>query len=152
VKNHRLARITDRLRVANQPHYVAACRWRVFTVMTAVQGADDLAEDAPDKLLLAHLVLVLQVPDDTSEVAIAAVFHVEVQVLRCLDVITFEVGDDVGMSELFQNRQLCLELLALLLRHLEIADFLAAEDLGGGLAGRARKRRRGCLHSHLTSA
>jgi hypothetical protein len=56
------------------------------------------------------------------------------------------------MSELFQNRQLCLELLALLLRHLEIADFLAAEDLGGGLAGRARKRRRGCLHSHLTSA
>lgn len=54
------------------------------------------------------------------------------EVLRCLDVVAFEVGDNVGVSELLQDRQLSLQLLAFLLRHLKIADFLAAEDLGGG--------------------
>ena len=132
MENHGLAWITDRLRIANEAHDVAACRRWVFTIMAAVQGADDLAEDAPDKLLLANLVLVLQVSNDTSEVAVSAVFHVEVEVLRCLDVVAFEVGDDVGVSKLFQDRQLSLQLLAFLLRHLKIADFFAAENLCGG--------------------
>lgn len=132
MENHGLAWVTGRLRVANESHDVAACRRWVFTVVAAVQGADDLAEDAPDELLLAHLVLVLEVADDTSEVAVAAVLHVEVKVLRCLDVVALEVGDDVGVAEFLEDRQLGLELLAFLLRHLEIADFLAAQDLGGG--------------------
>lgn len=132
MENHGLAWVTGRLRVANESHDVAACRRWVFTVVAAVQGADDLAEDAPDELLLAHLVLVLEVADDTSEVAVAAVLHVEVKVLRCLDVVALEVGDDVGVAEFLEDGQLGLELLAFLLRHLEIADFLAAQDLGGG--------------------
>lgn len=132
MENHGLAWVTGRLRIANESHDVAACRRWVFTVVAAVQGADDLAEDAPDELLLAHLVLVLEVADDTSEVAVAAVLHVEVKVLRCLDVVALEVGDDVGVAEFLEDRQLGLELLAFLLRHLEIADFLAAQDLGGG--------------------
>jgi len=132
VENHGLAWVTGRLRIANESHDVAACRRWVFTVVAAVQGADDLAEDAPDELLLAHLVLVLEVADDTSEVAVAAVLHVEVKVLRCLDVVALEVGDDVGVAEFLEDGQLGLELLAFLLRHLEIADFLAAQDLGGG--------------------
>ena len=132
MENHGLARVTGRLRVANESHDVAACRRWVFAVVAAVQGADDLAEDAPDELLLAHLVLVLEVADDTSEVAVAAVLHVEVKVLRCLDVVALEVGDDVGVAEFLEDGQLGLELLAFLLRHLEIADFLAAQDLGGG--------------------
>lgn len=132
MENHGLAWVTGRLRIANESHDVAACRRWVFTVVAAVQGADDLAEDAPDELLLAHLVLVLEVADDTSEVAVAAVLHVEVKVLRCLDVVALEVGDDVGVAEFLEDGQLGLELLAFLLRHLEIADFLAAQDLGGG--------------------
>ena len=59
MENHRLAWVTDWLRIANQTHDVAACRRGVFTIMAAVQGADDLAENAPDKLLLTNLVLVL---------------------------------------------------------------------------------------------
>ena len=124
--------VTGRLRVANEPHDVAACRRWVFTVVAAVQGADDLAEDAPHKFLLAHEVFVLQVADDASQVAIAAVLHVQVQVLARLDVVALEVGDDVGVPQLLEDGQLGLELLAFLLRHLEIADFLAAQDLGGG--------------------
>lgn len=49
--------------------------------MAAVQCADDLAEDAPHKLLFAHLVLVLEVTDDAPQIAISAVFHVQMQVL-----------------------------------------------------------------------
>ena len=59
MENNRLAWVTDWLRVANQAHDVAACRRGVFAIMAAVQGADDLAENAPDKLLLTNLVLVL---------------------------------------------------------------------------------------------
>jgi hypothetical protein len=132
VKDHGFPRVTSRLRVANQPHDVTACCGRVFTIVAAVQRADDLAEDAPHKLLLAHLVLVLQVPDDAPQVAVAAVFHVQVKVLRGLDVVTLEVGDDVRVAELFQDREFGLELLALLLRHLEIADLFPAENLGDG--------------------
>lgn len=71
--------------------------------MAAVQGADDLAEDAPDKFLLAHLVLVLQVADDASQISVAAVFHVQVQVLARLDVVALEVRDDVGVSKFLQD-------------------------------------------------
>lgn len=102
--------------------------------MAAVQGADDLAEDAPDELLLAHLVLVLQVADDASQVAVAAVLHVQMQVLARLDVVALEVGDDVGVAQLLEDGQLGLQLLALLLRHLAVADLLAAQDVAIGLA------------------
>jgi hypothetical protein len=129
VQDHGLPRITGRLRVGAQSHDIAAGGGRVFAKVAAVQGADDLAEDAPHKLLLAHLVLVLQVADDAAQVAVPAVLHVQVQILRDLDVVALEVGDDVRVAELLEDGELGLELFALLLRHLLVADFLAAEDL-----------------------
>ena len=126
MKDHGLAWITDRLRVADQAHDVAASRGRVFTVVASVQGAHNLAEDAPDKLLLAHLVLVLEVADDASEVAVSTVFHVEVEVLRGLDVVALEVGDNVWVSEFLEDGQLGLQLFALLLGHFEVADLFSA--------------------------
>jgi len=132
MKDHGLSWITSRLRVAHEPHDIAAGCRRVFAVVAAVQGADDLAEDAPHKLLLAHLVLVLEVADDTAEVAVAAVFHVQVKVLGCLDVVALKVGDNVGVSQLFQDGQFGLQLFALFLGHFEVADLFPAENLNGG--------------------
>jgi hypothetical protein len=121
--------ITDGLSVRTQAQDIAASRWGVFTKVAAVQGADNLAEDTPDELLLAHLVLVLEVADDAPQVAIAAVFHVQVKVLGNLDVVALEVCDNVGVSKLFEDGQLGLQLFAFLGRHLLVADFLPAEDL-----------------------
>jgi hypothetical protein len=81
MKNHRSLAVTDRLCVGAQAHDIASRCWRVLAKMAAVEGADDLAEDAPHELLLADLILVLQVADDAPEIAIPAVFHVQVQVL-----------------------------------------------------------------------
>ena len=100
--------ITSRLCGAAQAHDVAACCWRVFSIMAAVQCADDLAKDAPDKLFLADLVLVLKVANDAPEVAIATVLHVQVQVLRYLDMVALEVRNDVGVSKLLENGEFSL--------------------------------------------
>lgn len=128
------ARVTRRFRVCSQAHDIAAGSWRVLAVVAAVEGADDLAEDAPDELLLAHEVLVLQVADGAAQISVAAVLHVQVQVLARFDVVALEVGDDVGMAQFLEDGQLGLQLLALLLRHLAVADLLAAEDVAIRLA------------------
>jgi hypothetical protein len=99
--------------------------------MAAIKRTDNLAKDAPYKLLLANLVLVLEVSDDAPQIAIATVFHVQMQVLGGLDVVPLKVCDDVGMPEFLENGELGLELFALLLRHFQVADFLAAQDLCG---------------------
>ena len=103
VQDHRLPRITGGFRIRTQSHDIASSCRRVLTEVTPVQRADDLAEDAPYELLLAHLVLVLEVTNDAPEVAIAAVFHIQVQVLRCLDVVALEVGYDVWVAEFLEN-------------------------------------------------
>ena len=132
MKDHGFPWITNRLDVANETHDVTASLRGIFTVVAAVQGTDNLAEDAPDELLLTHLVLVLQVANDSSQVAISAVLHVKVKVLGCLDMVTFEIGDNVWVSEFLQDGQLGLQLFALLLGHFEVADLFAAQNLFGG--------------------
>lgn len=86
------------LGIGGQAQDVAAGGGGVLAVVAAVQGADDLAEDAPHKLLVADLVLVLQLADDAAQVAVAAVLHVQVQVLAGLDVVALKVGHDVGVA------------------------------------------------------
>jgi hypothetical protein len=126
VKDHGFARVTNRLRIANETHDVTAGRGGILAIVTAVQSTHDLAEDAPDKLLFTHLVLVLQVTDDAPQVAVSAVLHVEVKVLGCLDVVAFEVGDNVWVSEFLEDGKLGLQLFALLLGHFEVADLFSA--------------------------
>ena len=100
MQDHGSSRVAGRLRVSDKPHDIAACLRRVFAIVAAVQSAHDLAEDAPHELLLADLVLALQVADDPAQIAIAAIFHVQMQILRGLDVVALEVGHDVGVPEL----------------------------------------------------
>jgi hypothetical protein len=132
MKNHRSLAVADRLCIRAKSHDIASSRRRVFSKVAAVEGADDLAEDAPDELLLAQLVLVLQIADDAPEVAVPAVFHVQVQVLGRLDVVALEIRDDVGMAKFLEDGELGLELFTFFRRHLLVADLLSAEDLWDG--------------------
>ena len=66
MKDHGFAGVANRLRIADETHDVAPSGGRVFTIVAAVQCAHNLAEDAPDEFLLAHLVLVLQFADDAA--------------------------------------------------------------------------------------
>lgn len=54
------------------------------------------------------------------------------QVLRRLEVLALIVADDVRVDKLFQDGQLGLQLFALLLRHLRIANLFATENLHHG--------------------
>jgi len=114
MEDHGLARVTGRLRIRAQSHDTWTSIRRGLSKVAAVQCADDLAEDAPYKLLLAHLVVVLEVADHTTQVTVPAVFHVQVQILGRLDVVSLEVGDDVWVSEFLEDRKLGLQLFALL--------------------------------------
>jgi high-affinity nickel permease len=96
--------------------------------VAAVQRRDELAEDAPHKALLRVHAAVGQVLDDAAQVAVAAVLHVEVQVLALLEVFAVVVGYNVGMPQVRQDLELGVQLLALLLRHAQVADLLAAHD------------------------
>ena len=97
--------------------------------MASVESIHDLAEDGPDELLVGELVLVLEVLDDAAEVAVAAVLHVQVQVLRGLQVLALVVADDVWVYELLEDGQLGLQLFLLLLRHLGVGDLFATQDV-----------------------
>lgn len=108
MEDHGLARVTGRLRIRAQSHDTGTSVWRGFSKVAAVQRADDLAEDAPYKLLLAHLVVVLEVADHATQVTVPAVFHVQVQILGRLDMVTLEVGDDVRVSEFLEDGKLGL--------------------------------------------
>lgn len=101
---------------------------RIDTVVTAEQGQDQLAEYAPHEALLCPLTLEGEVLDHPTEVAVAAVLHIQVQVLGDLQVLTVIVGDDVGVAEGREDLELGVELFALLLRHAQVGDFLAAHD------------------------
>lgn len=83
--------------------------------MASVESEGQLAEDAPDEALLSSLALKLQVFDDSPEVSIATVLHIQVQVLARFQVLTVVVSNDVGVSEVGEDLKLGVELLALLL-------------------------------------
>lgn len=117
-----------------QPQDVGADLGRIDAIMAAVESHDELTEDAPDKALLGPLSLELEVLDDATEVTVAAVFHVQMQVLADLEMLAVVVGHNVGMAQMREDLKLGMELLALLLGHAQVRDFLAAHDEAVGLA------------------
>lgn len=106
---------------------------RVNTIVTTIQRQGQLTEDAPDKRLASTLALVLQISNDPSKISISAVFHVQVQVLARLEVLAVVVLHDVVVSKMGENLELGVKLLAFLLRHAMVRDFLAAHDEAIGL-------------------
>lgn len=117
-----------------QAEHVCAHVRLVNAIMAAVQRHDQLAKYAPHETLLSSLALVLQVLYDSTEIAVAAILHVKMQVLAEFEMLAVVVGDDVGVSEVREDLELGMQLLALLLGHAEVRDFLAAHDEAVGLA------------------
>ena len=68
--------VSHGLRVCAQAHDVLRRgRW-VLCVMATVECAQDLAEDGPDEFLVGKLVFFLELPDDATKIAVAAVLHI----------------------------------------------------------------------------
>ena len=107
-------------------------RW-VNAIVTTIQRQGQLTEDAPDKRLASTLALVLQISNDPSKISVPAVFHVQVQVLARLEVLAVVVLHDVVVSKMGKDLELGVKLLAFLLRHAMVRDFLAAHDEAIGL-------------------
>lgn len=123
--------------------------------MTTEECSDKLGENAPDEGLFGILILLLQVANDTAKVSIAAILHIEVEVLGHLEMLPVVITHNIGVAECGQDLELGVQLLPLLLRHLEIADFLAAEDHAIHLSAHLSDDSKGamaCWRSLLVSA
>lgn len=105
----------EREGILGQADCVAVDLWWLLAVMAAVQGADELGKDGPNELFVGQFVASLEVLDHDTKIAIAAVFHVKMQVVGCFEMFSLIVGDDVGVAEAAQDLELGLQLLALLL-------------------------------------
>lgn len=64
-----------------ETEHIAANVWWVDTIVTSEQCQNQLAEYTPNKAFLCTLTFQSQVLDHPSEVSVAAVLHVEMQVL-----------------------------------------------------------------------
>lgn len=85
--------------------------------MASVERANKLRKYRPHEVLLCVLVALRQLLNQSTEIAIPTVFHVEVQVGRRFDVLATLVLDDVGVDQLLEDGDLGMELKALLLGH-----------------------------------
>lgn len=138
-----------------QSHDILANFGGINAIVATIQGGHKLRKDAPDESLLCVLVLGLKISNNTAQIAIATVFHVDVQVLTGFEMFAAVVSDNVGVAKGRKNGELCVQLLALLLGHFEVADLFAAEDhaivLSADFAnnpkGAMAWRRRRCLVS-----
>lgn len=115
--------------VTAEAHDIPSDLWSVLAIVTSIQSSDHLSEDAPHEVLVGHLATPLEILYVSPKISVLTVLHVYVQVRSGFDVLTLVVGDDVGVSQAFQDGELCLQLFSLPRRHLKVADFLAAEDL-----------------------
>ena len=111
-----------------EAEHVGAHLGRIDTIVTAVQSQDELAEDAPDEALGSSLTLVLQVLDHTAEVAVAAILHVQVEILADLEMLAVVVGDNVWVPEMRKDLEFGVKLLALLLGHAQVRNLFAAHN------------------------
>lgn len=127
-------RLDTSSRALSQAQNIGANLWGVDTIVTPVEGHDELAENAPNEALLSALALELQVLDDPTKVSVSTILHVQMQVLAELQMLSVVVGDNVGMAKMRQDLELGVELLALLLGHALVGDFFPAHDEAVGLA------------------
>lgn len=67
--------------------------------MASVQSQRQLAKDAPDKALLRMLSRALEVVNHLPQVSVAAILHIQVQILAALEMLSMVVSDDVGVSK-----------------------------------------------------
>ena len=120
----------QRLCIFPQPHDVSPDVGWVFAVVAAIKRRDQLRQYAPDKLFIGVLVLQLQSFDDLTQVSVPTVFHVEMEVLRGLEVVSLKVLHDVCMFEFLEDGELGLQLFAFFRGHFRVADLFPAEHLG----------------------
>lgn len=130
VENHvwRLLAL-DRLCISPKAHDVAANLRRILSIMTAIQRSDKLCKHTPHELFIGALIPQLQLFDHLAQIAIAAVLHIQMQILSRFVVFSLKVSDDVWMPKLLENGKFGLELFALFRGHLGVADLFSAEHL-----------------------
>jgi hypothetical protein len=73
-------------------------RWWILSIVAAIKCAHQLRENGPNEVLLSHLVPLLQFPDVSSQVSIAAIFHIQMQVMRRLQMLSMTVLHDIWVS------------------------------------------------------
>ena len=99
--------------------------------MAPVQCRDQLREDSPDKFFFCILLCVNEIFNHLSKVASSAVLHVYIQILRCFEVLSMVVGDNVWMAQGAQDGKFGVKLFTFFVGHLDVIDFFPAENLGG---------------------
>lgn len=76
---------------------IAPDLWRVGTVVTAVQRRNQLRKHTPHELLFRKLIVRLQLPYHPAQVTVAAVLHVQEEILGSFQMLSMVVGHDVWM-------------------------------------------------------
>ena len=110
-----------------------ARRRRVLTIVTPIQRAHDLRKDAPHEVLIGVFTILRQLLDVPTQVAIATVLHIQMQIVGGLEVLARDKLDDVGVFEGGEVPQFLVELLALFRGHAAVGYLFATVDLAGRL-------------------
>lgn len=118
---------------------------RILAGMTPVQGADQLRENRPHKVLLRILIGLVQLLHQAAQVPVAAIFHVQMEVGGCLDVFSALVLHDVGVDKLLKDGDLGVQLLPLFVRHPVVGNFFPTHDLASGFVAHFANDAEGAL-------
>jgi len=133
MQNHPMPNLT--LQHLSLPHHSLLPRpRRILPIMTPIQRSHQLREDTPHEVLFGQHIPLPQLLDIPAQVAVAAVLHVEVDVVGGLDVLARVVLHDVGVAQGLEDVELGGELGFLAVGHAGVGDFFAAEDGIVGLA------------------
>ena len=96
----------SRFNLSDHLHDIFAHLGWIHAVMASIERSDQLCKDAPDKFFLGILVGGCQVLDDLTQVSTTAILHVDVEVLRGLEVLPMIVGHNVWVAQRAQDREL----------------------------------------------
>lgn len=117
------------LDLPRRPMQVTSNLRRLTPNMTPIKRLNDLCEDSPDKFFRRIFPRLLESFDNAAQITATAVFHVDVEFLRLLEVFAVEVRYDVGMVEGGKDVEFCGELFSFFGRHLEVGYFFSAKNL-----------------------
>lgn len=88
---------------------------RIDAIVASVQGRNKLRKYFPNKLFIRILFTLNKVPNDTTKITIATIFHIQMEVLGLFQVFTMVVTDDVRVSKSRKNLEFGVQLFTFLL-------------------------------------
>ena len=84
-----------------------------------------MGEYAPNIFLRSELILLVQLLDLFAQITSSAIFHIKIQLLSGLEMLSMVITDNVWVFERIQDRKFGMELLSLLLRHFDVLDLFS---------------------------